>query len=201
MSRYRQEWGPCTPRRRFNEPCRFGVIADTHIYPNNQRSIPDGVKRLFARAGLAFLVHLGDVNTRFVLEELAEIAPVIAVPGNNDEPELHFMLPETTRFWVGDRSFGVLHGDGGRSAKTEAKRRFGEKVDCVLFGHSHQPLIEQAGDTIMFNPGSATDRRWSAHFGVGLITVSGGAIHPELVLFQHGDHLDNIEIEPVGQAE
>lgn len=201
MSRYRQEWDPCTSRRRFDEPCRFGVIADTHIYPNSKRRIPAGVKRLFARAGIGFLVHVGDVNTRFVLEELAELAPVIAVPGNNDDPELHFMLPETTRFWVGERSFGVLHGHGGKSGKVEAKRRFGGKVDCVLFGHSHQPLIEKAGDTILFNPGSASDRRWSDHFGVGLITVENGTIEPELMLYLDGDHLDNIEIAPLAQAE
>ncbi|MBA2760115.1 MAG: metallophosphoesterase family protein [Chloroflexia bacterium] len=201
MSRYRQEWGPCTSRRRFDDPSRFGVIADTHIYANSRRKIPDGVKRLFTRAQIEFLVHLGDVNTRHVLEELAEIAPVIAVPGNNDDPEFHFMLPETTRFWVGERSFGVLHGDGGRSAKIEAKRRFAGKVDCVLFGHSHQPFMEKSGDTILFNPGSATDRRWSEHFGVGIITVQNGTIDPELVLYLDADHLDNIEIGTVSQSE
>src|SRR5665811_2385250 len=98
MSRRRQEWGPCTSRRRFDDPCRFGVIADTHIYPQSRRTIPEGVKRLFGRARIEFLVHLGDVNTRFILEELAELAPVIAVSGNNDDEELHLMLPETTRF-------------------------------------------------------------------------------------------------------
>lgn len=201
MSRHRQAWGGCTSRRCFEQPCRFGVIADTHIYPNSRRRVPDGVKRLFSRAGIAFLVHLGDVNSRTVLEELAEIAPLIAVPGNNDEPELQVMLPETTRFRVGDRSFGVLHGHGGKSAKSEARRRFVGTVDCVLFGHSHQPLMEKSGDTIMFNPGSATDRRWSDHFGVGVVTVQNGNIEPELMLYQDGDHLDNIEIAPISDVE
>ena len=187
--------------RRFSDPCRFGVIADTHIYANSRRVIPDGVKRLFERAGVSFLVHLGDANTRMVLEELAELAPLIAVPGNNDDPELHYMLPETTRFWVGERAFGVLHGHGGKTGKSEAMRRFGGKVDCVLFGHSHQPLIEQAGDMLMFNPGSATDRRWAEHFGVGIVTVQDGVIEPELMLFLVGDHLDNIEIAPLGDSE
>lgn len=147
------------------------------------------------------MVHLGDANTQLVLEELAEVAPLIAVPGNNDDPELHYMLPETTRFWIGDRSFAVLHGHGGRSARIEAKRRFAAKVDCVLFGHSHQPLIEKVGDTILFNPGSATDRRRSQHFGVGMITVENGAIEPELMLYLDGDHLDNIEVAPLARPE
>lgn len=194
MSRYRQEWGPATSQRRFDDPLLIGVIADTHIYPGGRRVVPPGVTRLFERAGIELLVHLGDANSRIVLEELAELAPLIAVPGNNDDQELHDMLTETTRFTVGERSFGVLHGHGGKSAKLEAIRRFVGKVDCVLFGHSHIPLIEQVDDTILFNPGSATDRRWHEHFGVGLIRVADGRIEPELILYQNADHLDNIDV-------
>ncbi len=194
MSRYRQDWGPTTNRRRFDDHMTIGVIADTHIYPGSRRGIPAGVTRLFRRAAIDLLIHLGDANSRIVLEELAEVAPLIAVPGNNDDPELHYMLTETTRFSVGERTFGVLHGHGGRSAKLEAIRRFGGKVDCVLYGHSHLPHIETVGDTILFNPGSATDRRWHEHFGVGLIRVEDGIIEPELILYRDADHLDNISV-------
>ena len=201
MSRYRQEWGPATRKRRFDDPATIGVIADTHIYPGGRRQVPGGVLRLFERARLDLLVHLGDVNSRHVLEELAEIAPLIAVPGNNDDPELQYMLTETTRFRVGERTFGVLHGHGGRTARDEAVRRFVGKVDCVLFGHSHKPLIDQVDDTILFNPGSATDRRWNEHFGVGLIRVADGVIDPELIVYQDPDHLDNIDVSAIGGTQ
>ncbi len=194
MSNSHDEWSVVTERREFDEPLTIGVIADTHIYPHGRRSIPDGVLRLFRRAEIDLMIHLGDVNTRLVLEELSGIAPLIAVPGNNDDPELVFMLPETTRFTVGARTFGVLHGHGGRSARSEAIRRFAGKVDCALFGHSHMPLLEKVDDTILFNPGSATDRRWHEHFGVGLIRVIDGRIRPDLVLYQDPDHLDNIDV-------
>ncbi len=194
MSDTHDEWSVVTEQRQFDEPLTIGVISDTHIYPHGRRSIPEGAVRLLRRAEVDVLVHLGDINTRHVLEELAEIAPLIAVPGNNDDPELVFMLPETTRFTVGDRSFGVLHGHTGRSAKSEAIRRFAGKVDCVLFGHSHMPLLERVDNTILFNPGSATDRRWHEHFGVGLIRVTGGRIRPDLILYQDPDHLDNIDV-------
>jgi uncharacterized protein len=194
MSRYRQEWGPTTKLRRFDDPLTIGVISDTHIYLGGRRSVPDGVVRLFRRARIDVLVHLGDVNSRHVLEELSELAPLIAVPGNNDDPELHVMLTETTRFSVGDRTFGVLHGHTGRTARDEAVRRFVGKVDCVLFGHSHKPLIDRVGGTIMFNPGSPTDRRWNEHFGVGIVRVEKGEIRPELMLFTNADHLDNLDV-------
>lgn len=194
MSNLHDDWSVVTETRAFDQPLTIGAIADTHIYPGGRRVIPPGVLRLFRRAEVDLLVHLGDANSRSVLEELAEIAPLIAVPGNNDEPELQFMLPETARFTVGERTFGVLHGHGGRSAKSEAIRLFAGKVDCVIFGHSHMPLIEKVDDTILFNPGSATDRRWHEHFGVGLIRVADGRISPDLILYQHPDHLDNIDV-------
>lgn len=141
------------------------------------------------------LVHLGDINTRHVLEELAAIAPVIAVVGNNDDEELQVILPLTTRFTVGNYTFAAVHGHGGRTARDEAIRRWAGKVDVVLFGHSHKPLMENVGETLLFNPGSATDRRWNPHFGIGLITVDAQGVTPDLIVFTNPEHLDNVHVE------
>lgn len=195
MSKRAQRAGPTTLQRRLDPPLTIGVIADTHIYTGSSRVIPEPVIRLFRRANVGLIVHLGDANSRSVLEEFAEIAPLIAVPGNNDDDDLQYLLPQTTRFDVGNTSFGVIHGHGGRSAVQEAKRRWAGKVDCVLFGHSHNPLIEREGDTTLFNPGSATDRRWFPHFGVGLIRVTFEGFHPELVLYEDAAHLDNVNVD------
>lgn len=196
MSSRGQGATPLTRERTFDPPFTIGVISDTHIYAHGSRELHPAIRRFFARAGVDLLVHLGDVNTRYVLEELGEIAPVVAVSGNNDDDELQVILPQTTRFTVGNFSFGVIHGHGGRSARDEAIRRWVGKVDCVLFGHSHKPLIEKIDDTILFNPGSATERRWHPHFGVGLIHVTSGAITPDLVVFTRPDHLDNVAVGP-----
>ena len=196
MSRRQHAVGPATRQRRFEPPARIGVIADTHIYPGSRRQVPDQVIELFGRAGVDLVVHLGDVNTRSVLDDLAQIAPLIAVHGNNDDDELAVILPRTTRFTVGEHRFGVVHGHGGRSARQVAREAFAGKVDCVLFGHSHQPLIEQVNDLVMFNPGSATDRRWHEHFGIGIIDVTVERIAPELILYTSPDHLTNISFVP-----
>lgn len=189
------ETGLITGRRRFDTPLTIGVVADTHIYPRSRRSIPSSLAALFGRAGVDLLVHLGDANVRVVLEEFADVAPLLAVPGNNDDDELHQLLPATIRFRVGRFSFAAIHGHGGRSAKQVAADTFAGKVDCVLFGHSHIPLIEERNGTILFNPGSATDRRWHEHFGVGIISVSDEAISPELVLYADPAHLDNVRFD------
>lgn len=199
MSKSRQDYLPTTHLRKFPASTVMGVISDTHIYAGSQREIPPGVVRLFRRAHVNLIIHLGDANTKDVLDELAEIAPLIAVVGNNDDDDLQYTVPQTTRFMVGDCSFAAIHGHGGRSARDVAIERWAGKVNCVLFGHSHLPLIEKYGDTVLFNPGSATDRRWHPHFGVGIITVDKSGIHPDLVLYENPEHLDSIRFDTQGE--
>jgi putative phosphoesterase len=183
-------------RRRFAAPLTIGVLSDTHIYPRGARRLPPEVLDLFTRFGVGLILHAGDVNTVSVLAELAMVAPVIAVTGNNDDADLREVIPESVEFRVGRYSFAMLHGHGGQTARSEARRRFAGKVDCIVYGHSHIPLIERVGETILFNPGSATDRRWGDHFGVGLIHVTASGIEPELVLYQDPRHLRNIRLSP-----
>ncbi|HWV25473.1 MAG TPA: metallophosphoesterase family protein [Thermomicrobiales bacterium] len=194
MSRRAHRAGPTTAQRHFDAPLTIGVISDTHIYAHGSREIHPAILRLFRRAGVDLIVHLGDINTRHVLDELSEIAPIIAVVGNNDDEDLQYTLPLTTRFTVGRYSFAAVHGHGGRTARDEAIRRWAGKVDCVLFGHSHKPLMEKVGETLLFNPGSATDRRWNPHFGIGLITVEDDGLTPDLIVFTNPEHLDNVAV-------
>jgi predicted phosphodiesterase len=65
-----------------------------------------------------------------------------------------------------------------------------------VFGHSHRPLIDREGTTILFNPGSPVERRWNPHFGLGLVDVSDDEIVPELVLFEDQAHLANVAVGP-----
>ena len=181
-----------TDRRAFPAPLTIGVIADTHVRAWGVRRLPPEVPDLFARFGVGLILHAGDVNTAAVLATLGEVAPVIAVTGNNDDRELLDLLPASVEFTVGTHRFALLHGHGGASARSEARRRYARRVDCAVYGHSHVPLIEREGGTVLFNPGSATDRRWQEHFGVGLIHVTEDRIDPELVLYADPRHLRNV---------
>jgi len=181
--------------REFETPLRLGVISDTHIYASSRREIPSQVFALFRRAGVNLIAHLGDVNSAWVLEELAEIAPVLAVHGNNDDDELVSTLPASLQFRVGKWEIGAIHGFGGKSARQVVTDRFAGVADLALFGHSHIPFIDRVNDTILFNPGSATDRRWHPHFGIGIITFLDERIDPELIVYGNPAHLDGIEFE------
>ncbi|HEV2527252.1 MAG TPA: metallophosphoesterase family protein [Thermomicrobiales bacterium] len=187
--------GPVWPttEREFAAPLTIGVISDTHVYARGARRVSPHVHDLFRRFGCGLIVHCGDANVGEVLDDLAEIAPLVGVVGNNDDDELQDRLPKEAWFDVGPHRFAAVHGHGTarQSARTTAKT-YARRASCVIFGHSHEPLIEAAHGAILFNPGSATDRRWHAHFGIGLIHVTTEAIRPELVLFDHPAHLVNV---------
>jgi uncharacterized protein len=183
-----------TAEREFAAPLRIGVVSDTHIYPGSRRAIPVEVFDLFRRAGIGLIIHAGDINQTQTLLELRALAPLLAVFGNNDERALQRTLPRTIEFQVGNVRFGLLHGHGGVSARVTARASFRNPLDCVIYGHSHIPMIEREGGVIYFNPGSPTDRRFAKHFGVGLIDVSENGAHPDLVLFDEPGHLVNVDV-------
>ncbi|MEZ4533281.1 MAG: metallophosphoesterase family protein [Thermomicrobiales bacterium] len=184
-------------RHEFDPPLTIGLISDTHIFEGGgSRPFPEPVLDLFRRFDVGLIVHGGDVVTRSVLDRLATVAPTLAVHGNNDPVELWQELPERIILAVGARRIGIVHGHGGPSARATARAAFDEPLEMVVYGHSHIPKIEKEDGVVYFNPGSATDRRWSAHFGIGIVTIDEQGIRPELILFDAAAHLSSIEPHP-----
>ena len=64
---------------------RIAVISDTHS-PRHWKGCPDAVARRLE--GVDLILHAGDVCRRETLEELEGFAPVRAVLGNNDGPDV-----------------------------------------------------------------------------------------------------------------
>ena len=181
-----------TAQRTFAPPLVIGVLSDTHIYPHGRRRLPTEVSALFRRFDCGLILHAGDVNSMETLTELAKVAPVIAVTGNNDVGELLQIAPREVAFEVGRFKVAMVHGNGGASARSEA-RRFAGKADLVVYGHSHIPMIEQVNETTLFNPGSATDRRWQEHFGIGVLSFIDDRCLPELILYNDPRELNNVK--------
>ena len=136
------------------------LLADTHTLPRGgEVALPDAL--LTRLAGASWILHAGDVACLEVLERLARIAPVHAVRGNVDPPELR--LPSRRLLDLAGFRVGLVHGDQGPGATTpeRARRAFAaERVDVVVFGHSHRPGIDQVPDgPLLINPGSPTQPR------------------------------------------
>lgn len=183
---------PVSRERIFPVPLLVGAISDTHVNPGGGRRIAPEVFDLFERFEVGLILHAGDANCEDVLGRLARIAPLIAVPGNNENPFLQRALPNEVELTIGSHRVGLIHGHQGTSARATAQAVFGGRVDFCVYGHSHIPKIERIGETTYFNPGSATDRRWGEYYGVGLIRFTTEKIDPELVLFKSPEHLENV---------
>ncbi len=176
----------------FDAPLSIGVIGDTHIWRQSKRRLPVEILQFFSSCHVDLIVHTGDANDASVLDDLRTVAPVLAVRGNTDDPDLHEALPDRLRVQVGDLKLVVVHGHGGQSAKRVAYSAFEDGTDMVIFGHSHKSLIESDGATVYFNPGSATERRWAPHCGIGILLCDGDRIDPHLVLYLNARDLANV---------
>jgi putative phosphoesterase len=142
---------------------------------------------------VGLILHAGDAGQASILQRLEQVAPVVAVRGNADALDLIELLPDRVWIEAGSQTVLLMHGHHGKTALKAARAAAAPEVDLIVFGHSHKPLIEREGRTILFNPGSPTERRWNPHFGVGLIRVSDAEIEPELVLFDDPRHLANVD--------
>lgn len=142
------------------------------------------------------IVHAGDVATQSVLDRLAEIAPVIAVRGNNDRGAFGDALPEMVTIACLGKKIRVVHGTGGRSAKAVAAET-AAGADCVIYGHSHLPDARLIDGTLMLNPGSPNDRRWHPHFGIAYLDITRSGLDPRLIVFASPADLDAVQFDPL----
>ncbi|HHX73650.1 MAG TPA: metallophosphoesterase family protein [Firmicutes bacterium] len=151
---------------------RIGIISDTHI-PTRAKHLPPALFDLLA--GVELILHAGDFVTMSVVEELETIAPVEAVAGNMDPLELQRRFGRKKTLVLSGFRIGLIHGDIGTDrAKTpeRALQAFADdRVDAVIFGHSHQPFLRRENGILLFNPGSATDRRREPRTSCGLLTL------------------------------
>ena len=153
---------------------RVAVLADTHA-PRRWKSCPPAVAAHLR--GVDLILHAGDVCTAAVLDELAAYAPVHAVRGNNDGPDVAaWGAPDTLELDLGGLQVAMIHDAGPATGRpTRLRRRF-PRADLVVFGHSHIPLDDSDGALRIFNPGSPTDRRRQPHGTAGLLDIAGGRL-------------------------
>jgi putative phosphoesterase len=158
----------------------IAVISDTHM-PRGERRLPEACVERIKAADL--LLHAGDFSTLEVFRELESIGPPLAgVHGNVDSADLRRMLPEERVVEAAGARIAMVHDAGpSRGRLVRMQRRFGDRADVVVFGHSHLPLHEQAPEGFqILNPGSPTERRRAPAHTMGLIRVGQGSITCEL---------------------
>jgi uncharacterized protein len=149
-------------------------LADTHA-PRRWKSCPPLVAGQLRRADV--ILHAGDVCTAAVLEELSDYAPVLAVLGNNDGPDVaRWGAPETLQTDLDGLRVAMLHDSGPAPGRLRRLRRRFPGAGLVVFGHSHIPLDEAGEGIRVVNPGSPTDRRRQPHGTVAVLRIESGQL-------------------------
>jgi len=145
----------------------IGIISDTHIPHFNK--LPRAIWEHFA--GVELIIHAGDLSALSVIEELETIAPVIAVQGNVEHDEVIYALPIKREIVVGHCRIGIVHILGDSHNREKIARQEFPSARVVVYGHTHIPWNEDRNGILLFNPGSATDRRRQERCSIGLLHV------------------------------
>src|SRR2546430_7792037 len=147
---------------------RVGVIADTHGLLRPE------VFDVFERVD--HILHAGDVGKPQILIELEAIAPVTAVYGNVDGPELRARLTQVAEVELDGFVVVVTHGDQFGHPTPAALHEAFPKAEIIVYGHTHKPLLELVDRTVtVMNPGGAGGARFGiAPSGGGMELEAGG---------------------------
>lgn len=152
-------------------PAVIGLISDTHGLLREQA--------LHALVGVDAILHGGDIGDAAILEQLATIAPVTAVRGNNDREAAFEAVPETATLRVGAITIHLLHDLKLLLAEDAAA------AQVIVSGHSHRPLVERRDGRLYINPGSAGPRRFSLPVTVAKLHIAAdGSVQTELIELQ-----------------
>jgi len=144
---------------------RIGVIADTH---NLVR--PEAIAAL---RGVDRILHAGDICRAGALTALAEIAPVLAVRGNNDREPFAESLPHHLDLGIEGVRIHMVHDRADLAEPVSA--------DLIVFGHSHRPSVETRDQTVWLNPGSAGPRRFRLPVTLAVVDLADGLIQPRVI--------------------
>lgn len=164
---------------------KIGVISDTHMPKKGNMFPKDLVKGL---QDVDYIIHAGDWSEMIVRDLLENIAPVIGVHGNVDSPEIKASYPRQEIIELNRFRIGIVHGHEGKSSYTTAQRAYAsfseENINCIIFGHSHIPYKQLHEETILFNPGSPTDKRFQSFYSYGVMEITN-EINIQLMTYQN----------------
>lgn len=146
----------------------IGIISDTHGLVR-----PEALEAL---EGVEMILHAGDIGNQEVLDTLNQVAPVVAVRGNNDRGEWAQSLPDWEVVEIGDVSIYMLH-----DLKEIDISPSGGGFGVVVSGHSHRPSVAEERGVLYVNPGSAGPRRFTLPVSLAHLNVLGEKVQAEII--------------------
>jgi putative phosphoesterase len=155
------------------------ILADTHV-PRFRPELPAALGPYLDACDV--ILHGGDVTDPAVLDGLAEHAPVLAVCGNADGPDLAaWGAQERLETQVGGVEVAMVHDAGHSRGRPARLARWFPRAELVVYGHSHIPSVVRDGPRLLVNPGSPTWKRRQPRPTAALARLAPGAVSAVLV--------------------
>jgi len=131
---------------------RIGIISDTH---DNVPKIKEAVS-IFNMKGVGFVIHAGDYIAPFSIAPLEKLrCEYVGVFGNNDGEKAGLTRKSGERIKIPPRLVDidgkkilVLHEPNELDTLTKS-----QSYDIIVYGHTHNPVIEKQDKTLVINPG------------------------------------------------
>jgi putative phosphoesterase len=171
---------------------RIGLISDTHV-PQAASQLPDEVFKAFSSVDL--ILHAGDIYKKSVLDELENLAPVLAAEGDDDYSdtirdkrvkEKHILQVEGKTIWLIHEnpfnSYVMISQPKSWESYTRQKWRNITKPDVIVFGHEHRTHTETIDDILMISPGSPTFLHYKQGLGtLGILEITHDRIDYQIL--------------------
>lgn len=148
---------------------KLAIVSDTHGLLR-----PQVVEQL---KNADVILHGGDINKQTIVDQLRQYAPLYIVRGNNDK-EWAEAIPHHLTFTLEGVNFFMVH-----NRKEIPEDLSG--VDVVVFGHSHQALLEEKDGILWLNPGSCGPRRFHQEISMMTAEITDGKIQVEKIVIPH----------------
>ncbi|MEM7111165.1 MAG: YfcE family phosphodiesterase [Chloroflexota bacterium] len=165
------------------EVTRIGLMSDTHM-PERLAKLPESLATVFANVD--FILHAGDVGELWVLDEISQIAPVIAVFGNDETEDAQRELPRQQVVTVNGRRILLWHSHFLDRAEEMASRKGDDfypklqrSVDraksagaqIAVFGHWHIPLVYEHEGVLVINPGGIASGNYTLRQSLRTVAI------------------------------
>lgn len=170
--------------KHIRETVRIGVIGDTHALSFGQ--VPPEIREALQQTD--WVIHVGDYTNKDVLDGFKKLKEgrFRGVQGNTDTSQVRQELPKREILQINGKRIGITHPEeAGPDEGLEEMVMAGfkdDKVDVIVYGHSHDAKFEERDGLLLFNPGKAYKQSstFEPPASYGILTI-GEEIRGEIV--------------------
>ncbi|HIJ79660.1 MAG: metallophosphatase family protein [Desulfobulbaceae bacterium] len=163
-------------------PLKIGILSDTHL-DDPCPSFQQAVQTCFSEVDMIF--HAGDLTNPKILTAFGN-KEIHAVHGNMCGAAACRTLPSQKEIRVGNFTIGLIHRVGNTYDFEDRLLEIFPAADCIVYGHTHQPVCHKIGGVLYLNPGSFTGTGYHGAGGTFAILEVGTTLEGRIYQLRSG---------------